>query len=173
MGKRLFIILFFIFVLTIVSAAEFTVQISAFKDESEAKTMVSDFSEKGYPVYYVRADLGDKGIWYRVRLGRFSDSDKAKTYGKEFKIREKLDFFVTGYQEPYNTDEEIPFNSSFSGSGSDTVVNETGSDTEIDTYTDTGSYEVIVDPKIIDLGDSVIFSIHNDTETLPVIHTET
>ena len=36
------------------------------------------------------SDLGEKGIWYRVRIGRFDSEDEAAIYGEELKLSEPL-----------------------------------------------------------------------------------
>ncbi len=154
MGKKILFCVFFIVIFVACSnAREFTVQVSAFQEESEAKTMAEKLLEKNFPAYYIKADLGSKGIWYRVRLGRFATSVEAQEYGKYFKKRESLDFFVTVFEEgdglnisltPNPSSESPPENAT----EKDTLTN------QFDTSSDTVNTEIK----------------SSDTESLPVFN---
>lgn len=56
----------------------FTVQVASYSLKSEAETLRSKLAAKGYNVGIVESDLGDKGTWYRVRVGKRLDPDAAK-----------------------------------------------------------------------------------------------
>jgi cell division septation protein DedD len=58
----------------------YTVQIGASPDRSEAARLESKARAAGLKPYVVEADLGAKGIWYRVRVGSFPDKDRAGRY---------------------------------------------------------------------------------------------
>lgn len=68
----------------------FTIQIGAFKTEDRALERVHDLLKKRYDAYYTIADLGDKGVWYRVRVGKYDDMAKARQIADEIKEKEKL-----------------------------------------------------------------------------------
>lgn len=55
-----------------------TVQVASYSLKSEAETMRSKLAAKGYNVSIVESHLADKGIWYRVRVGKHLDADAAK-----------------------------------------------------------------------------------------------
>ena len=55
-----------------------TVQVASFSLKSEAETLRGKLAAKGYNVTISESHLGDKGIWYRVRVGRHLDPDAAK-----------------------------------------------------------------------------------------------
>ena len=55
-----------------------TVQVASFSLKSEAETLRSKLSAKGYNVGIVESHLGDKGTWYRVRVGKHLDPEAAK-----------------------------------------------------------------------------------------------
>jgi hypothetical protein len=55
-----------------------TVQVASFSLRSEAETLRSKLAAKGYNVAIVESFLGDKGTWYRVRVGKHLDPDAAK-----------------------------------------------------------------------------------------------
>jgi cell division protein FtsN len=56
----------------------FTVQVASYSLKSEAETLRSKLAAKGYSVGIVETHLGDKGTWYRVRVGKRLDPDAAK-----------------------------------------------------------------------------------------------
>lgn len=55
-----------------------TVQVASYSLKSEAEAQRSKLAAKGYNVSIVESHLGDKGTWYRVRVGRRLDADAAK-----------------------------------------------------------------------------------------------
>ena len=56
----------------------FTVQVASFPLKSEAETLKSKLTGKGYNVFISESHQGDKGTWYRVRVGRKLDQEAAK-----------------------------------------------------------------------------------------------
>ncbi|NTW98745.1 MAG: SPOR domain-containing protein [Geobacteraceae bacterium] len=56
----------------------FTVQVASYSLKSEAEEMRSKLAAKGYNVGIVESHQGDKGTWYRVRVGKHLDPDAAK-----------------------------------------------------------------------------------------------
>ena len=56
----------------------FTVQVASFPLKSEAETLKNKLAGKGYNVSVTESHQGDKGIWYRVRVGRKLDQEAAK-----------------------------------------------------------------------------------------------
>lgn len=56
----------------------FTVQIASYSLKSEADTMKNKLASKGYSAYISESNQGDKGIWFRVRVGKKLDQDAAK-----------------------------------------------------------------------------------------------
>ncbi len=59
-------------------ASGHTVQVASFSLKSEAETLRSKLTAKGYNVSIVESHQGDKGTWYRVRVGRHLDPEAAK-----------------------------------------------------------------------------------------------
>ncbi|HKJ04751.1 MAG TPA: SPOR domain-containing protein [Geopsychrobacteraceae bacterium] len=57
----------------------YSVQVGSFSSVADAGRLKKSLMQKGYPVFIAEADLGAKGIWYRVRLGPFADAEEAKT----------------------------------------------------------------------------------------------
>jgi cell division septation protein DedD len=65
------------------------VQVAATRDQAEARRMVDRLKGKGYAASAERADLGAKGIWYRVSVGPYADratADKAAAQLKQMKF---------------------------------------------------------------------------------------
>ena len=56
----------------------YSVQVGSFASVADAGRYKKTLQQKGYPVFIAEADLGAKGIWYRVRLGPYADADAAR-----------------------------------------------------------------------------------------------
>lgn len=56
----------------------YTVQVASYSLRSEAEALRSKLAGKGYNVSIVESNQGDKGIWYRVRVGRKLEQEAAK-----------------------------------------------------------------------------------------------
>lgn len=63
----------------------YVVQVSATKDQAEAKRVVEKLKGKGFPAASERADLGAKGIWYRVTVGPYGDQGTAEKASGQLK----------------------------------------------------------------------------------------
>ena len=68
---------------------EYALQVASLKDARHADAMVEKLRSKGYSAYHVSADLMDKGVWYRVRIGPLRTRTQAftmlNTVKKEYK----------------------------------------------------------------------------------------
>lgn len=64
-------------------ASGLTVQVASYSLRSEAETMRNTLAAKGYNVVIVESHLGDRGTWYRVRIGKHLDSEAAKELAKK------------------------------------------------------------------------------------------
>jgi len=56
----------------------FTVQVASFPLKSEAETLKNKLAGKGYNAFIAESHQGDKGTWYRVRVGKKLDQESAK-----------------------------------------------------------------------------------------------
>lgn len=54
-----------------------TIQAVSLKDLAEADAMVKKLKDRGYPAYKVIAVVPGKGIWFRIRVGRYASQDAA------------------------------------------------------------------------------------------------
>lgn len=66
------------------SGGNYSLQLMAFKDEEHTKKEAEKLRSKLKDVYVVKADLGEKGIWYRIRYGKNLTKEEA------LKLKEKL-----------------------------------------------------------------------------------
>jgi cell division protein FtsN len=53
------------------------VQVASTKDQKSAEAIVRKLQEKGYPAFSMKADIPQKGTWYRVRVGYFNEKAEA------------------------------------------------------------------------------------------------
>lgn len=56
----------------------FTVQVASFPLKSEAETLKNKLAAKGFHVFIIESNQGDKGTWYRVRVGKKLEHEAAK-----------------------------------------------------------------------------------------------
>ena len=54
-----------------------TIQAASLKDLAEADAMVKKLKGRGYPAYKTIAVVPGKGIWFRIRVGRYSSREAA------------------------------------------------------------------------------------------------
>jgi len=62
---------------------EYTVQIGAAQERTEAARLEGRARGAGLKPYVVEASLGAKGTWYRVRVGAFHDKEAANRFRKD------------------------------------------------------------------------------------------
>lgn len=71
------------------------VQIGSFNSAGDAVALKQKMAKKGYPVTVAEADLGAKGLWYRVRVGPYANTTDAKQMLKYLDAKEKIKGYVT------------------------------------------------------------------------------
>lgn len=62
---------------------QFTVQLGASQDKADAQRLEARARAAGLKPYVMEADLGRRGLWYRVRVGSFSDKEAAGRFRKD------------------------------------------------------------------------------------------
>jgi cell division septation protein DedD len=77
------------------AAGNWTLQLSSFQDEAEATTFYNKLESAGYSPFITRAEVPDKGTWFRVRLGRYPDYDSAIAAKAEFEKTQQIIAYVT------------------------------------------------------------------------------
>ena len=54
-----------------------TIQAVSLKNRSDADDLVKKLKKKGYPAYTTVGAVPDKGVWFRVRIGKYSSKEEA------------------------------------------------------------------------------------------------
>ena len=68
---------------------KFSLQAAAFPTQAGADEFAEKLRHAGVPSYIVSADLGRRGRWFRVRVGRFNSADDAQKFAAEAQLRAK------------------------------------------------------------------------------------
>jgi len=68
----------------------YVVQVASFKQLPDATGLRDRLVSKGYSVFTQEADLGEKGVWYRVMVGPYAGKDAAGQAAERLKVDEKL-----------------------------------------------------------------------------------
>ena len=71
------------------TVGKYTVQISSYQTEDEAKTHAKKLMDKGFNAFYLEADISGKK-WYRVSVGLFSTKASADQYKKSLVEQTKV-----------------------------------------------------------------------------------
>jgi cell division septation protein DedD len=77
--------------------AGFTIQVYSFQDRNRAAIALQALKNSGYQAFLIMSDLGEKGVWYRVRVGGIADEAAAhkmldeirKNYNSGFILKPK------------------------------------------------------------------------------------
>jgi cell division protein FtsN len=64
------------------------VQVASTKDPASANQMVAQLQNKGYPAFSMKAEIPEKGTWYRVRIGYFNSKADAESVQRQL-LQEK------------------------------------------------------------------------------------
>ena len=59
------------------TTGKLTIQVASMKDGAAAERIVANLKKEGYPAYLSRIVIADKGLWFRVRVGRYTDREQA------------------------------------------------------------------------------------------------
>ena len=57
--------------------AGWTIQVYSFQDRNRADKALTNLKAKGYNAFLIVSELGEKGTWYRVRVGSIPDENAA------------------------------------------------------------------------------------------------
>ena len=87
----------------------YSVYFGSYKRVDSAQEVISGCQEKGLSPYWVKVDLGEKGVWYRVLAGHFQTKDEVKTYIEKNQITEGESMHVpyANLIGHYHSDEEL------------------------------------------------------------------
>lgn len=68
-------------------SGRYSLQASASPSQAEAEDFAARLRQAGLPAYVLSADLGRKGVWYRVRVGGFESAQDAARFVAQAKER--------------------------------------------------------------------------------------
>jgi cell division septation protein DedD len=72
----------------------FQLQVASFKDQPDADRLVEDLRRRGHRAFRLAAQVPDKGLWHRVRIGPFKTKFEATKYKSDFERTERVSPFV-------------------------------------------------------------------------------
>ncbi len=78
----------------VVKGGAWVVQVFSSQSAADAGILRDELGEKGYPAFITEADLGKKGIWYRVLFGPYADKVAATQVQAFAEKKDKLKGFV-------------------------------------------------------------------------------
>lgn len=61
----------------------YSVQVASSPNREESERLVQKYGESGFQAYVMTADLGEKGIWFRVRVGNMPSRESAEQLKQE------------------------------------------------------------------------------------------
>jgi cell division septation protein DedD len=64
----------------------YSVYLGAYKTPERAEKAISLHRKEGLSAYWVKVDLGDRGVWYRVFTGYFKDQNEAEAFIRRKRI---------------------------------------------------------------------------------------
>jgi cell division septation protein DedD len=72
----------------------FQLQVASFKDQPDADRLVDDLRRRGHRAYRQAANVPERGLWHRVRIGPFKTKFEATKYKDDFERVERVSPFV-------------------------------------------------------------------------------
>jgi cell division septation protein DedD len=69
---------------TVADKGKFTIQVASCQSRKEAEEIKIRYATSGVAAYIVESNIPGKGLWYRVRLGKGLDQEKAKEMAVKF-----------------------------------------------------------------------------------------
>lgn len=73
----------------------YTIQVASFKEKSMADKVAAELKSKNFASHVGSKDLGEKGIWYRVYVGRYETKPQAETNLSAVKALYPGSFIIT------------------------------------------------------------------------------
>ncbi|MDI6736407.1 MAG: SPOR domain-containing protein [bacterium] len=56
---------------------KYTIQLQSSRDRQKVEELLTELRNRGYAAYVIQADLKEKGVWYRIRLGKYDSKEEA------------------------------------------------------------------------------------------------
>jgi cell division protein FtsN len=80
--------------------AKFTLQVAAFNNPEEARELVKQLQNKGYPAYQIPENAAAQEMWHRVRVGSFQSLQEARQFALTLEKKEKIKTIIASLQSP-------------------------------------------------------------------------
>jgi capsular exopolysaccharide synthesis family protein len=68
----------------------YSLRLGAFRTVKRAKKSVASYRKKGLSAYWVKVDLKENGVWFRVYAGHFEDGQEAQRFKDEGRLTRSL-----------------------------------------------------------------------------------
>jgi len=65
----------------------FSIKLDSFRNSKEAQAALPTYNAKGLNAYWVKANLGSQGIWYRVFAGAYQTGEQAEAAIRELGLK--------------------------------------------------------------------------------------
>ncbi|HEY4158351.1 MAG TPA: SPOR domain-containing protein [Polyangiaceae bacterium] len=72
----------------------FQLQVASYRDAADADRLVADLRKRGHRAFRMQANVPERGLWYRVRIGPFKSKFEAAAYKAKFERTERLSPFL-------------------------------------------------------------------------------
>jgi cell division septation protein DedD len=66
----------------------YSVYLGSFNTTEQVRSAIDYYQKTGIPSFWVKVNLGEKGIWYRVYSGEFADKEGAEAFINEKAIKD-------------------------------------------------------------------------------------
>jgi DedD protein len=76
------------------AAKSYSLQLSSFQDKHEAELFMKKLRDAGMKPFMVPTTIPGRGVWFRVRLGRYASWDEALAAKQEFERTQKIIAYV-------------------------------------------------------------------------------
>jgi cell division septation protein DedD len=76
-------------------AVRYTIQTGAYSERAMAEEEVRDLKRRGYAAFLVATNIPQKGTWYRVRIGSFSNKQSAEKLAGDLRAKEGIHSIVS------------------------------------------------------------------------------
>lgn len=77
------------------SERPFAIQVGSFRDKSRAESVAVKLREQDYPAHIATKDLGQRGVWYRVWVGKFETKEEAAQILEKIRQNYKDSFIIS------------------------------------------------------------------------------
>jgi cell division protein FtsN len=68
----------------------YSLRLGAFRTLDRAKKAVAAYRRNGLSPYWVKVDLGEEGVWFRVYIGHFENREQAQRFREEHGLKKSL-----------------------------------------------------------------------------------